>query len=94
MMNTPRILVCTVDAWSEKVGSNTMSALLEGYDKDKIACLNIRAELSDSPVCNRYFHIIEGRIIKSIFNRSVLTGEEHQVHNLRLKYSTTEPLSL
>lgn len=72
-----RILVCTVDAWSENVGSNTMSALLEGYDKEKIACLHIRAGRSDSHVCDKYFRIIEGRVLKSIFNRKIKTGESY-----------------
>lgn len=75
--NTPCVLVSTVGAWSDSVGSNTMSELFREYDKDKLACLYIRADISDSASCRRYFHIYEGRVIKSIFRRGMATGEEY-----------------
>ena len=76
---TPNILVCTVGAWSDSVGSNTMSSLLEGYPKEHLACLYIRAAYSDSDVCERYFHIYEGRVMKSILKRGMSTGEEYVI---------------
>ncbi len=75
--NTPRVLVSTVGAWSDSVGSNTMSELFREYDKDKLACLYIRADMSDSSSCKRYFHIYEGRVMKSILKRRMATGEEY-----------------
>lgn len=75
----PRALVCTVGPWSESVGSNTMSELFRDYDKDNLACLYIRADISDSPSCNRYFHIFEGRVMKSILKRGIVTGEEYRL---------------
>lgn len=75
--NLPRVLVSTVGAWSDSIGSNTMSELFHEYDKDKLACLYIRADISDSTVCRRYFHIFEGRVMKSIIKRGVATGEEY-----------------
>lgn len=75
--NTPRVLVSTVGAWSDSVGSNTMSELFSEYDKDKLACLYIRADISDSTSCRRYFHIYEGRVMKSIVKRGMATGEEY-----------------
>ena len=78
MNNTqPRVLVCTVGAWSDTVGSNTMSELFRDYPKDKLACLYIRSNRSDSASCNHYFHIIEGRVMSSITKRNVVTGEEY-----------------
>lgn len=76
-MKEPRVLVSTVGAWSNEVGSNTMSELFRDYDKEKLACLYIRADISDSPSCHRYFQILEGRVLKSIANRSLVTGEEY-----------------
>ena len=73
----PRVLVCTVGAWSNSVGSNTMSELFRDYPKDKLACLYIRSDKSDSDSCCRYFHIYEGRVMKSIFHRQIKTGEEY-----------------
>lgn len=75
--NTPHVLVSTVDAWSEQTGSNTMSELLKEYPKDRLACLYIRADQSGSNACLRYFHIFEGRVMKSIFKRNMVTGEEY-----------------
>lgn len=75
-INRPRVLVTTVSGWSNSIGSDTMSTLFSRYDSSKLASLYIRAELSDSPVCNRYFHIFENRIIKSLFRKHVVTGEE------------------
>lgn len=73
----PRVLVSTVGAWSDSVGSNTMSELFREYDRDKLACLYIRADISDSAICCRYFHIFEGRVMKSILKRGMTTGEEY-----------------
>ena len=75
--NTPRVLVSTVGAWSDSIGSNTMSELFHKYDKDKLACLYIRADVSESTACRRYFHIFEGRVMKSILQRGMATGEEY-----------------
>ena len=68
-------MVCTVDGWSDSIGSNTISSLLDGYDKSSLACLYIRGAGSDSPVCDRYFHIFEPEVLKSIFTRNTNTGE-------------------
>ena len=73
----PRVLVSTVGAWSDSVGSNTMSELFKEYPKDKLACFYIRADLSDSSSCQHYFHIYEGRVMKSIVKRRMATGEEY-----------------
>ena len=70
----PKILVCTVDAWSKTNGNDTMASLLRGYPKDRLACLYIRAELSDSDVCDRYFHILENRVVRSCFGSGAPTG--------------------
>ena len=72
----PRVLVSTVGQWSD-VGADTWSMLLSRYDKSKIASLYLRAIISKSPQCRHYFHIYEERIIKSIFNPFLQTGEEY-----------------
>ncbi len=78
----PSVLVCTVGAWSDSVGSNTMSELFRDYPKDKLACLYIRSKRSDSESCQRYFHIFEGRVMKSFFHRHLVTGEEYRLGDI------------
>ena len=82
-INYHKILVCTVGAWSDSVGSNTMSELFRDYSKDELACLYIRSNRSDSESCHRYFHIFEGRVMKSIFHRKIVTGEEYGLRDAR-----------
>lgn len=77
--NQVRVLVSTVGAWSESSGSNTMSELFRDYDKDKLACLYIRANISDSSSCHCYFHIYEGKVMRSIFRRGIATGEDYRL---------------
>ena len=79
--NYPRVIVCTVGAWSDSVGSNTMSELFRDYPKDKLACLYIRSNKSDSESCQHYFHIYEGKVMKSIFHLGVKTGEEYWLNS-------------
>ena len=64
MNNKKRVLVTTVDAWSRKVGADTMSSLMSQYGAENVASLNIRATKSDSRSASRYFHIMEGRVMK------------------------------
>lgn len=73
---TPKVLVCTVESWNSKVGSNTFSSLLKTYPAENLANLYIREELPDSQCCSRYFQISETKVIKSILKRSVKTGRE------------------
>lgn len=72
-----KVLVSTVGSWSDATGSNTMSELFRGYDRDKLACLYIRAKISDSDTCNHYFHINEDKVLKSIYSKKIKTGEEY-----------------
>ncbi len=73
-----KILVSTIDAWGDQIGADTMPSLLGHLPADYfIASLNIRANYSDSPLASRYFHILEGRVLKSIWNPRIQTGEAY-----------------
>lgn len=74
-----RILATSVDPWSESVGSDTLSSLLSQFDNSKVASINIRSRKSDSNVAGKYFHIIEDRVVRSIFKPSIKTGESYLV---------------
>ena len=71
-----RILVFTVPSWNSRVGANSWATFLDKYDIEKIAALYLRDEVPDSPVCSRYFHISENKIIKSVLKRWMKTGNE------------------
>ena len=74
-LSKAKILVCTANSWNSKVGDNTFPLLIEGLPKENISNLFIREETPDSPVCDNYFRISEGKVMKSIFKHSVKTGE-------------------
>lgn len=69
-----KILVTSIPAWSKSTGYDSFSTLFEGNKKHEIANLYMRAELPDSEVCSRYFRILEGKVVKSVFRRNIITG--------------------
>ncbi len=75
-LKVAKILVCTANSWNSKVGDNTFPLLLEGLPVENISNLFIREETPDSPVCDNYFRISEGKVMKSIFKPSIKTGEK------------------
>ncbi len=75
----PKILVCTVGSWSVRNGSDTMASLVKEFDATNLACLYIRADMSDSPICSKYYHIYEQRVIKSIMCSRLQTGEGYAI---------------
>lgn len=88
--NTKHVLVSTVGPWSSKVGSDTMSALMAQYGAENVAAIYIRAAKSDSLSASRYFHIMEGRVMKSIFNRNIITGEEFRAEEININKITSD----
>ncbi len=86
-----RILVTSIPSWSQTSGANTYSTLLEGIPDVEIANLYTKADSPDSLVCSRYFQILEGAVVKSVFNRNVITGKEVCV---RHKNQAVSPIEL
>ncbi len=75
----PKILLCTVEAWSKNNATSTaftLSELIKDYPANDLAALYIRDEVADSPVCSQYFKISEQKVIKSVFHPSIKTGEK------------------
>lgn len=72
----PRILVTSISCWNDISGSNTWSSLLGNLPADDLANLYINPGMPTSTVCSRYFNINEWRVVKSIFNRKVQTGND------------------
>lgn len=86
----PRVLVTSVPSWSSRGGSDTMSSLMQEYGAENVAALYIRADKSDSKSASRYFHIMEGRVMKSILHPSITTGEEFRPKDVIITESSDE----
>ena len=72
-----KILISTISAWNQNSGANTYSAMFSKFKKEaEIANIYFRADMPDSDVAKRYFHILENEVIKSIFHRDRITGKE------------------
>lgn len=73
----PRVLLVSDATWADNNNiGNTFSNLFGNWDPEKIAMVYARADLPDGNVCKRYFQIAEGRMIKSLMDKSVKTGVE------------------
>lgn len=73
-----KILTSTIPAWSQKTGENTFSSILADLEDVEIANLYVKADLPDSEVASRYFQILEGSVVKSVFKKGIPTGKEVQ----------------
>lgn len=75
MNNTKsKILVLTVNGWNNTTGTSTISSILEGYPKECIANIFLRADKPNSNICDKYYRIDELKVLKSIINRNTKTG--------------------
>lgn len=73
-----KILFCTVDSWNPTIGAsstNTYATLFERYPHDKLAGLYLREEYPESDNCGVYYQISERKIIRSLCNRRIKTGQ-------------------
>lgn len=92
--NFPKLLVITVNAWSDRTASgNTISNHLGGWDKSKLANLYLRNDEIDNDCCNTYFKIDEKDILTSFFSKKdlgieILIGNEGKSRSIQKKIRT------
>ena len=67
-----------------------MPSLIREYGSENVAALYIRADKSDSKAASRYFHIIEGRVMKSILHPSIQTGEEFRPEDVSVSEASED----
>ena len=67
----PKLLFVTVNGWNNTTGTSTISSIIEGYPKDCIANIFLRADMPNSNVCDNYFRIDELKVLRSIIKRNV-----------------------
>lgn len=77
-MNAPRVLVVGINPWVDNTGINTLINFFDGWDKGALAHLYTRAGLPNTHMCDRFFRIAEPKVMHSVFNRRIRTGEEVQ----------------
>ena len=75
-MNAPKVLVVGINPWVDNTGINTLINFFDGWDKDALAHLYTRAGLPNTHMCDRFFRIAEPKVMRSVFNRRIKTGEE------------------
>lgn len=75
-MATPKVLVVGINPWIDNTGINTLINFFDGWDKNSIAHIYTRAKLPNTHMCDKFFRISEPKVMKSLFNRSIKTGEE------------------
>lgn len=72
-LNFPKLLVISVNAWSDKNSTgNTISNHFGGWDSTKISNVFLRNEEIENDCCSSYFRICENDIINTFFYRKEL----------------------
>lgn len=75
-MELPKVLVIGINAWREDGTAHTLMDIFRCWDPDKLALIYTRADLPNTSVCNRYFQISEGQIIKSVLKPWMMVGRK------------------
>lgn len=75
----PKVLVISINAWKDNTGINTLIELFKFWDIKKIAQIYTKSAMPSTQICNNFFRISENAILKSVFNRKIVTGK--QVYN-------------
>lgn len=90
-MSYPKVLVSSIDVWNTDSGSDTFTNLLSGYDASRVANIYFRSGIPTSTAADKFFFISENAVIKSIFQKSIITGwDVQQVGNEDVKKQMDE----
>lgn len=71
-----KVLVVGINPWVDNTGINTLINFFDGWDKNALAHLYTRAGLPNTHMCDRFFRIAEPKVMRSVFDRRIKTGEE------------------
>ncbi len=71
----PKVLVVGINPWIDNTGINTLISFFKCWDKASIAHVYTRAKLPNTHVCNKFFRISEPKVMHSIIDRRIKTGE-------------------
>ena len=76
VLAAPKVLVVGINPWIDNTGINTLINFFDGWDKNSIAHIYTRAKLPNTHMFDKLFRISEPKVMKSVFKRSIRTGEE------------------
>lgn len=68
----PKILSISLSTWRKDSGIHTQTDLFKFWKKDYLAQTYVKADLPNTPVCDKFFQISENAVIKSVFNRKMV----------------------
>lgn len=74
-MANPKVLVIGINPWIDNTGINTLINFFKDWGVDSIAHMYTRDQLPNTVICQKFFRISENRLINSVWNRSIKTGE-------------------
>lgn len=74
-MKKPKVLVVGINPWIDNTGINTLINFFLDWGKENLAHIYTRQQLPNTKICDRFFRISETSVIKSVYRKSVVTGE-------------------
>lgn len=87
----PKVLVISTNAWRDNTGINTLIEFFKCWHPDRIAQIYTKSTLPKTTVCNKFFSISENAVMRSVINRSIMTGRE--VYNENVNSITDNPFA-
>ena len=87
----PKVLVVSTNAWRDNTGINTLIEFFKCWHPVRIAQIYTKSTLPKTTVCNKFFSISENAVMRSVINRSIMTGRE--VYNENVNSITDNPFA-
>ncbi len=75
-MENPKVLVVGINPWIDNTGINTLINFFDGWDKKSIAHIYTKPNMPNTHMCDLFFRISEAKVLRSIFNFRIKTGEK------------------
>lgn len=72
----PKVLVISTNAWRDNTGINTLIEFFKCWNPEYLAQIYTKSALPNTSVCKHFFQISETAVLKSVFNRKIITGRE------------------
>ena len=86
-----KVLVVSTNSWRDNTGINTLIEFFKCWHPDRIAQIYTKSTLPKTTVCNKFFSISENAVMRSVINRSIMTGRE--VYNENVNSITDNPFA-
>lgn len=74
-MEHPKVLVVGINPWIDNTGINTLINFFDGWNKNSLAHIYTKPQLPNTHICDNFFRISEPKVVKSILNPKINTGD-------------------